>query len=440
MEPCCSNDGPFTLSRKQKGRICRGATNGVACTKRAYYNFAGETIPMYCGNANHKLPGMQNIKKVLCENCTLEAYFGFKGEKARFCKGHSDNGMVNVKSKQCEFENCETQPYFNVPGGKGRFCVDHAEDGMIDVRNKLCIETDCEERARYRYPGMPMLYCQKHALNGMRDPTAKLCMEPECEIHAIFGNPGEKAIYCNNHKEPQMVDVHNRQCRTEGCTSKPSYDVPGGKGVCCAKCAKMAPEFMVNVFNKQCKLCPTLVSNKAYKGYCYRCFIHTFPDNDIVRNHKTKERAVADFLRETYPDLDLVFDRSVIGGCSNKRPDVFLDMGDSVLVVEIDENQHSAYECSCENRRLMQLFEDAGSRPLHMIRFNPDQYYDQNQKSVPSCWGITKERGLMVVKDAKKKEWEHRLDTLKNTINIVMDITEHKEISVTHLFYDGFKV
>lgn len=46
----------------------------------------------------------------------------------------------------------------------------------------------------------------------------------------------------------------------------------------------------------------------------------------------------------------------------------------------------------------------------------------------------------MVVKDAKKKEWEHRLNTLKNAINIVMDMTDQKEISVTHLFYDGFKV
>ena len=41
-----------------------------------------------------------------------------------------------------------------------------------------------------------------------------------------------------------------------------------------------------------CVLCDTFVSRslarKKYQGYSYKCFVHTFPDSDIIRNHKTK--------------------------------------------------------------------------------------------------------------------------------------------------------
>lgn len=58
-------------------------------------------------------------------------------------------------------------------------------------------------------------------------------------------------------------------------------------------------------------------------------------------------------------------------------------------------------------------------------------------KSVASCWGYTKERGLCRVKDYKKQEWEARLETLKNAIQFQIGYTgERKEIDVIHLFYD----
>jgi len=184
--------------------------------------------------------------------------------------------------------------------------------------------------------------------------------------------------------------------------------------------------------------CNTIAANKAYKGYCYRCFINTYPDNQIVSNHKTKERAVADFVRDAYPDLTIVFDHRVADGCSRRRPDILMDLGDYVIITEIDENQHKTYDCSCENKRLMQLFTDVGGRPLVMVRFNPDQYYDQCNKSVASCWGYTKEKGLCVVKTNKTTEWDQRLATLKTTLDLVIAQGTEKEIDVYHLYYDGF--
>jgi hypothetical protein len=181
-----------------------------------------------------------------------------------------------------------------------------------------------------------------------------------------------------------------------------------------------------------------VVFNKAYKGHCYRCFINTYPDNDIVRNHKTKEKAVADFVRSSYPDITVVLDQRVADGCSRRRPDILVDMGEYVVVTEIDENQHKAYDTGCDNKRMMELFQDCGNRPLVIIRFNPDRYYDQRELPVPSCWGYTKDKGLCVVKPNKTAEWAARLATLKTTLDLVFSQPPTKEVDVIHLFYDGF--
>ena len=223
--------------------------------------------------------------------------------------------------------------------------------------------------------------------------------------------------------------------------TRPTYGTEKGKALYCAGCAVKRPtEGFRDVITKRCLTlhCNLVVTKKVYKGYCYRCFIHTFPDNQIVRFHRTRERAVADFVRATYPNLTISFDQRVTDGCSRRRPDILMDLGEYVIITEIDENQHHAYDCTCENKRLMQLFTDAGSRPLVMVRFNPDQYYDQRKRSVASCWGYTKDKGLCVVKPNKTGEWAQRLATLKTTLDLVIAQGTEKEIDVYHLYYDGF--
>jgi hypothetical protein len=46
----------------------------------------------------------------------------------------------------------------------------------------------------------------------------------------------------------------------------------------------------------------------------------------LVRNHKTKERAVIDFVKECYPDKSWVFDKTIEGSCSGV-PDIVLEYG-----------------------------------------------------------------------------------------------------------------
>ena len=138
----------------------------------------------------------------------------------------------------------------------------------------------------------------------------------------------------------------------------------------------------------------------------------------------------------------MAFDRRIVGGCSNRRPDVFIDLGHKVIVVEVDENQHELYDCSCENKRLMQLSADIDHRPLVIIRFNPDDYLRRQgecMQKVTSCWGINKSTGAAVLKKIKTSEWSERLSSLKTTIDYWLENDTEKTIEVVHLFFDENK-
>ncbi len=93
--------------------------------------------------------------------------------------------------------------------------------------------------------------------------------------------------------------------------------------------------------------------NRKYKGHCIRCFVHLFPDEKNACNYKT-ETAVGDHLKEKFSGVTWVLDKTVQDGCSKRRPDL-LDMGTHVVIVEVDKNRHDGYDCTCENRRLMEI-------------------------------------------------------------------------------------
>jgi len=185
--------------------------------------------------------------------------------------------------------------------------------------------------------------------------------------------------------------------------------------------------------------CEIKSSNPKYKGYCLLCFIHLFPDEPNIRNFKTKEKATVDFILEHFSKekYTWVADKKIKDGCSNKRPDLILDLGYQIIIIEIDENQHHDYDCSCENKRLMILSQDVGHRPIIFIRFNPDSYRTKDG-IITSCWSLNK-MGTCTVKKSKQKEWQERLNSLKVQIEYWMqpDNKTSKMVEVIQLFYDN---
>ena len=232
-----------------------------------------------------------------------------------------------------------------------------------------------------------------------------------------------------------MVDVRSKSCIHDGCKKHSNYNNDGEtRGL---YCSAHKLQGMVNVINKRCKtyLCSTLVQKK-YDGYCRFCYMNLFPDKPVSRNYKTKEYAVVEFVKTKFPDMSWVADKIIQNACSRRRPDLLLDLGYQVIIVEVDENQHIDYDCSCENKRIMELSQDVGHRPIVFIRFNPDEY-EKDGTNITSCWGCDK-NGLCVVKKTKKNEWTYRLHVLEETISywVSPENTTSKTIETIQLFYD----
>ncbi len=189
-----------------------------------------------------------------------------------------------------------------------------------------------------------------------------------------------------------------------------------------------------------CIFCKITKGNSKYEKHCLRCFIHLFPDKPVVRNYKTKEKDVTNFVTNQFPDFQWIEDKRVMDGCSKRRPDLLLDLGYQVLVVEVDENQHKNYGSSCDNMRLMELSQDVDHRPIIFLRFNPDGYINSTQMNIKSCWGIHKHTGICMIKPTMKKEWEDRLNLLKEQIEYWSkeENKTEKTVEIVHLYYDGF--
>jgi hypothetical protein len=270
----------------------------------------------------------------------------------------------------------------------------------------------------------------------MIDIINKRCIHPDCKVIPNFNFKDEKkALYCAKHKKNEMVDIKNKKCIYNNCYAQPLYNYENKTKS--LYCASHKLNEMVDVRNKKCKsyLCNKSVKNK-YDGYCLYCYIHLFPDKPVSRNYKTKEFAVVEFVKTTFPDLSWVSDKIISDGCSKRRPDLFLDLGYQIIIIEVDENQHILYDCSCENKRIMELSKDVGHKPIIFIRFNPDDY-EENEKRISSCWSVNK-NGICVVKKSKCKEWIHRLNNLKEQANywIHPDNITTKTVEIIQLFYD----
>ena len=124
-------------------------------------------------------------------------------------------------------------------------------------------------------------------------------------------------------------------------------------------------------------------------------------------------------------------------GCSKRRPDLLLDMGYHIIIVEVDENKHTGYDCSCENKRLMELSQDLQHRPIVFIRFNPDSYINQNKLKISSCWRTNK-LGVIQIMKTRMTEWKERINILNQQIQYWIDNKSNKTIEIIELFYDNY--
>jgi hypothetical protein len=422
-------------TKTQKRKLCVYEE----CKTRPSYNFEGNKKPLYC--STHKLKEMIDVISTKCiyKNCFIQPIYNYEGEiKASFCSQHKQEGMIDIKNKTCIFEGCKTIPIYNYNGETKRlYCALHKLNDMVNVKHKPCIYEACNTRPTYNVEGNSKpLYCSNHKLEKMINVVSITCNYVGCKTYPLYNFEGENiALNCASHRLDGMIDIKNKRCIYEGCKTIPAYNFDGK--IKRLYCATHKLDKMINVKNKTCKSewCYTIVKEK-YDGYCLFCYVNLFPDKPTARNYKTKEYSVVEFVKTLFPNFDWIGDKKIVDGCSKRRPDLLLDLGYQIIIVEIDENQHIDYDCSCENKRIMELSQDLGHRPIIFIRFNPDNY-NANGTNVTSCWGQNK-NGLCVIKKSKKNEWTERLNTLGEQISywVNPENKTSKTVEIIQLFYD----
>jgi hypothetical protein len=450
----CSISACFNVYGEQKAKFCRthktdDMINIVdklceTCNiKRAMCNYKGKSGGIYC--IDHMLEGMVNVKGKRCsykgsnnEICYTAPIYNYDGEiKGKYCIEHKLENMINVTGKRCLKNDCNRIAQFNFDGmNSGIYCSQHKEDGMIDIKHRRCEYDTCMSHPSYKFEtDTSSRFCSKHKLEGMVNGKHSMCKMENCNKSAGYNLMGIKTpMYCVEHKKENMVDVKHHFCMETGCNKRPIFNYEGcKKGIYCATHKK---DNMIDIISPICisEWCNNY-SNRRYDNYCINCFIHLFPDKPITRNYKTKEKAIVDFITTTF-DKSWIYDKRITNGCSKRRPDLLLDMGTHVIIIEIDENQHISYDCSCDNKRLMEISQDVGHRPIIFIRFNPDDYIDSNGQKIKTCWIPNKSNGLLYIPKIKNDEWNNRLDVLKNQIQYWLDNTTDKTVEIVQLFYD----
>ncbi len=377
--------------------------------------------------------------------CGKQPSFGFEGKKAICCKNCKEYDMVNVRHKKCV---CGKRSSFGIEGGHPTCCKDCKLQGMV-TNNKKC---KCGKRASFGFEGEQPICCNDCKLPGMVTNNKKC----KCGKRPSFGFEGERAICCNVCKLEGMVTI-NRKCP---CGKQPSFGFDGDRVICCNDCKL---EGMIDMIHKKCPCwiiacfgfegekpiccrgckevgminkkrcmsnslgidCP-IIGNKKYDGYCTHCFANLFPgDPRTERIHKkSKEIRVKNFVEKHFANFiaDKPLYVDLRGGCceSKRRIDLRKLIDNTMLCIEVDEDQHKWYCKKDEIMRYNDLFMDFSGRYI-FIRFNPDGYILNGERRNPRLPG--------------------RLENLKSEIIGHIERIEKGEntdlVEIHHLYYDS---
>ena len=149
---------------------------------------------------------------------------GKAGSKAEYCRGHAEDGMVDVRNKRCAHGGCTKQPSFGKAGSKAEYCRDHAEDWMVDVASKRCLHSGCTKWPSYGMAGSKAEYCRDHAKHGMANVKYKRYAHRRCRTFATTV-VGDGRKLCAQHAAEEAT------ARVSASQSQSGGDVAGGGAV-----------------------------------------------------------------------------------------------------------------------------------------------------------------------------------------------------------------
>jgi hypothetical protein len=411
----------------------------ICGSSKPRYGLETDNRPSCCIQC--KSAEMIDILKKKCIKCKIKTpCFGLKGEKYTHCFNCKTDEMIDIKNKKCI--KCKvTRPTFGFENDDATHCVKCKLDNMINVLDKKCLICNIKQPV-FGLDGEKVSHCFDCKTPEMINIKDKKCIKCKITIPS-FGIEDNKPTHCLNCKTSEMFDVIHNKCaicnkkrpcfglqigvptHCLNCKSKNMFDVINKKCICgksqpifglendtiATCCIKCKTTEMINIKDIKCKSnyleegkafkCLTQ-ANKKYKGYCSRCYSYHFPTDPLtfqIRS-RTKEQAVRDYINENFKgfqhDIPLW-----IGGCDcthKRRIDHRKLIGNTLLCIETDEEQHKSYNKEDKEARYNDLMMIHGGK-LIFIRFNPDKYKEKGKNKNP----IIANR-LVVLKDEIEKQ------------------------------------
>lgn len=352
-----------------------------------------------------------------------------------------------TQSRYCKTQDCEKWPR------SGGLCRDH---GGKRLQSKVCPVNGCE---KYKISGgfcgehggkrRPSSYCKSHGC-GKYAETGGMCMKHGGSQRPCneYGCPNRSVIngVCVRH------GAKTQRCYIDGCQNKSRIN-----GACVRHGAVDPRCKFKDCSNKSVRngVCwshgafPCITQgcvgnvyrNDPNRELCYNCFCVKYDYMPV--NVKLREKFFHKLICKDFDNLQFSYNKSQPNDCQQTRyPDWSRDFGSFLLIVECDEQQHRGSSYSCENKRTVQIYQNAAHRPVVLIRFNPDCYTRNDGSKVKGCFKtvINKARTCKELK-VDQKEVKRRWVEIKKQIKFYSDnlqnlptkaITEHK------LFYDGY--
>ena len=307
-------------------------------------------------------------RKNVCLTCGIRASFNRSGETfGKFCKKHSEPGMVDVKSKKCI--TCKIkQPVFNNPNKtKALYCAKCALPGMVDIKNKKCITCKIKRPVFNNPNETKALYCAKCALPGMVDIKSKKCIT--CNKRASYGIPCNLPSRCVQHKTENMISSPRARCLKKICNQTATH---GSRKP--THCEEHSDDNDICLVERKCSKCGRI--DVLIHDICVNFCSMEEKAKEIKKRQKLKEKRVLKILSSEYRVPDN-YNKRVDYSCGKKHSEekeIGYDYGTHRIYIEVDENQHKSYCELGEFNRMKNIYMNDGGVPVLFIRYNPDKF------------------------------------------------------------------
>ena len=391
------------------------------------YNLSGEKIAICCKEC--KQPDMINIKeKRKCECGLRRPTFHYPDEpKPKYCSDCRLPDMIDILNVRCFCK--KSIPFFDYPHEKvAKYCASCRLPDMVNIRDKLCL---CKSaQPSYNYPDKKeRLCCIKCCQPGMVN-IVDMNRKCVCKLsRPTYGLPNETIpTHCASCRTSDMIDILHTRCECKKYIPSFNYKTEK-KPICCSECKK---EDMINIVDKQCPGNPETgcpyqrTGNVKYRNYCTECFRREFPLDPLTFQirAKTKEIAVRDYINSVFDGFshDRPLETSHCDCTIRRRIDHRKLIGNTLLAIETDENQHKSYDTMSEETRYDDLFMAHSGKWMY-VRFNPDKYVSNQGKSKNPC--------IATRLEVLKEEIERQIRRIEQDENTEL-------VERVYLYYDGY--